>query len=341
VNATRCARPRRRRLARWLHPAAGAWTLCVALLLQGVLHGVAQAEPLRLAVSRTPMSLPLYVAEEKGYFGAEAIEVKLHECLGGQRCIASLLAGRADLATVADMPIAMAAFQRSDFAILATFVNAREDVKIVARGPKGSSVDLTAKRIGVPHGSTAQYYLDLHLIVSGIDPRTVHIVDLRPEQLVDSLVSGQVDAIAAWEPYGYQALQALKGQGHALSASNGYIQTFNLVAQRRLVGAHDEILERVLRALLRAEQFIQQDPDAARATLRRRLGLGQDFLDFAWPHFTYRLSLEQALIATMESEARWALREGQVQGKAVPNFLSFVHAAPLRRVKPAAASIGR
>jgi ABC-type nitrate/sulfonate/bicarbonate transport system substrate-binding protein len=313
------------------------WALCAAVLL----HGAAQAEPLRLAVSRTPMSLPLYVAEEKGYFGAESIQVQMQECLGGQRCLASLLAGRADVATVADMPIAMAAFQRSDFAIVASFVNATEDLKIVARGLKGSSVNLTAKRIGVPIGSTAQYYLDLHLIVSGIDPRTVRIVDLRPEQLVDSLASGQVDAIAAWEPYGFQALQALKGQGHALTASNGYISTFNLVVQRRLAGAHDETLERLLRAMLRAEQFIQQDPEAARAILRRRLNLGQDFLDFAWPHFTYRLGLEQALIATMESEARWALREGQIQGKGVPNYLSFVHAGPLRRVKPTAASIGR
>lgn len=319
-----------RRLTCW-------WATCVALLVPGF----AQAEPLRLAISRTPLSLPLYVAEEKGYFAAESLDVQLQECLGGQRCLGSLLEGRADVATVGDMPLAMAAFQRADFSIVATFVSATDDLKIVMRGPRGGDASVTSKRIGVPIGSTAQYFLDLHLIVSGVDPRAVRIVDLRPEQLVDALVSGKVDAIACWEPYGFQALKALGAQGHALSASNGYIQTFNLAVQRRLVGTQDVALERLLRVMRRAEQFIQQEPEAARVILRRRLTLDQEFLEFAWPSFSYRLGLDQSLIATMESQARWALREGQIRGKVPPNYLSFVHAAPLRKAKPTAAAIGR
>jgi ABC-type nitrate/sulfonate/bicarbonate transport system substrate-binding protein len=333
------------RIAMCLRRVACWWAVSVALLVPGL----AQAEPLRLAVSRTPLSLPLYVAEEKGYFSAESVDVQVQECLGGQRCLAQLLEGRAELATVADLPLAVAAFQRNDFAIVATFVNAGDDLKIVlrgtpgARGARGAEASLTSRRIGVPLGSAAQYHLDLHLIVSGIDPRTVRIVDLRPEQLPEQLLAGTVDAIACWEPYCFQALKALNGNGHALSASNGYIQTFNLVVQRRLAGPQDAALERVLRALRRAEQFIQQEPDAAKAILRQRLAMAQDFLDFAWPSFSYRLGLDQALIATMESQARWAQREGLLPGpgRATPNYLSFVHAAPLRKVKPTAAAIGR
>lgn len=304
-------------------------------------QGVARAEPLRLAVSKTPLSLPVYVAEENGYFAAESVEVVLRECVGGQRCLGNLLEGNADAATAGDLPITLAAFQRADFSVVATFASASEDLKIIARGPKGKDTNLTAKRIGVPLGSTAQYYLDLFLLVSGVDPRAVRIVDLRPEQLVDSIVSGKVDAIVAWEPFGFQALKAMKGQAHALTASNGYILTFSLVVQRRLVGTQDASLERVLRALRRAEQFIQHDAEGAKAILKRRLGLDQEFLDFAWPSFSYRLGLDQSFIATLESQARWALREGQIQGKALPNYLSFVHTEPLRKVKPTATSVGR
>jgi ABC-type nitrate/sulfonate/bicarbonate transport system substrate-binding protein len=326
----------RRVASRWALRAV--WAVCTALLVPGF----AQAAPLRLAVSRTPLSLPLYVAEEQGYFAAEALDVQVHECLGGQRCLSQLLDGRADAATVGDLPLALAAFQRADFSIVATFVNASDDLKIVMRGPRNAEgvASVTSKRIGVSVGSTAQYFLDLHLIVSGIDPRTVRIVDLRPEQLVDALVSGKVDAIACWEPYGFQALKALGPQGHALPAANGYIETFNLAVHRRLVGTQDAALQRLLRALRQAEQFIQQEPEAAKAILRRRLNLDQEYVEFAWAGFSYRLSLDQSLLATMESQARWALREGRIQGK-VPNYLSFVHAAPLRKVKPTAAAIGR
>lgn len=316
--------------------------LWCAVWLGLLVPGLAQAEPpLRLAVSTTPLSLPLYVAEEKGYFAAESLEVQLQECVGGQRCLSQLFEGRADVATVGDLPLAMAAFQRADFSIIATFVSSGDDLKIVMRGPRDAGASVASKRIGVPFGSTAQYYLDLHLIVSGIDPRAVRIVDLRPEQLVDALMAGKVDAIACWEPFGFQALKALGPQGHAVAASNGYIQTFNLAVQRRLVGRHDAALERLLRAMRRAEQFIQQEPQGAQAILRRRLQLDQDFLDFAWPLFSYRLGLDQSLIATLESQARWAVREGQIQGRQAPNYLSFVHAAPLRKAKPTAAAVGR
>lgn len=326
------------RMALCLRRVAFWW----ALWLGALVPGPALAEPpLRLAVSRTPLSLPLYVAEEKGYFAAESLEVQVQECVGGQRCLGQLFEGRADVATVGDLPLAMAAFQRADFSIIATFVSAGDDLKIVMRGPRSSGASVASKRIGVPFGSTAQYFLDLHLIVSGIDPRAVRIVDLRPEQLVDALVKGQVDAIACWEPFGFQALKALGPQGHALAASNGYIQTFNLAVQRRLVGTHDASFERLLRAMRRAEQYIQQEPEGAQAILRRRLQLDQDFLDFAWPIFSYRLGLDQSLIATLESQARWALREGQIQGRAAPNYLSFVHTAPLRKAKPTAAAVGR
>jgi NitT/TauT family transport system substrate-binding protein len=107
------------------------------------------------------------------------------------------------------------------------------------------------------------------------------------------------------------------------------------------VGTHDVSFERLLRAMRRAEQYIQQEPEGAQAILRRRLQLDQEFLDFAWPMFSYRLGLDQSLIATLESQARWALREGQIQGRAAPNYLSFVHAAPLRKAKPTAAAVGR
>ncbi len=333
------------RLALCLRRATSGWAACgaplLALLLALLVPGRADAEPLRLAVSRTPLSLPLFVAEEKGFFAAESLDVQVLECLGGQRCLSNLFEGKADVATVGDLPLALAAFQRADFSIIGTFVHAGRDLKIVMRGGAGSNTSLTGKRIGVPIGSSAQYFLDLHLVVSGVDPRTVRIVDLRPEQLVDALVAGKVDAIACWEPYGFQALKALGAQGQAVTASNGYLQTFSLAVPRRMVGTQDAELERLLRAMRRAELFIQAEPEAAKAILRRRLSLDQEFLEFSWPSFSYRLGLDQSLIATMESQARWALREGQIQGKVAPNYLSFVHAEPLRKVKPTAAGIGR
>ena len=75
--------------------------------------------------------------------------------------------------------------------------------------------------------------------------------------------------------------------------------------------------------------------------LRRTLGVDQGFVDYMWPQLQYRLSLDQGLLRTLESEARWALRERHVAGARMPNFLGVLHAAPLLRVKPDSTGIAR
>ena len=67
--------------------------------------------------------------------------------------------------------------------------------------------------------------------------------------------------------------------------------------------------------------------------MRQRLLLDPAVIDQVWPSFSFRLSLEQSLLTTMEGEARWAVREAHVGNVQIPNFLRIVHTAPLRSVR--------
>jgi NitT/TauT family transport system substrate-binding protein len=299
------------------------------------------AESLSLAVSRSPLSLPLYVAQSEGYFAEEGLDVQLKPCVGGYRCMRQVLEGQADFATVGDVPIALSAFSSSDWAIVATFVTTHDDVKLVARkGVVASAAQLAGKRIGVVSATASHYFLESYLLTHFIDPLDVQAVALQPEELVPALTEGRVDAIAAWEPYAYSAVQALKGGAQALSGG-GYRATFNLVVQRRLVGARDASIVRVLRALERAQVLIREQPARAHAVLRRTLAVDQAFVDYIWPQLQYRLSLDQGLLKTLESEARWALRERHVVAARPPNFLGVLYPAPLLIVKPDSTGIVR
>ena len=301
----------------------------------------AWAAPLALAVARTPLSLPLYVAQAEGYFSEEGLALTLSDCVGGHRCLQLVLEGEADVATASDSPVMFRSFERNDYVVIGTFVTTSDDVKLVVRHAAQISRpgDLRGKNVGVVRGAASHYFLDSFLLLNGIDPRSVKMIALQPDQMAAAMQSGQVAAVAVWEPFAFDTLRAAEGDAAVLPHLGVYSLSFNLVAQRRLAGARDTDLVKLLRAVGRAEAFIRNKPLEAQAILRRRLGVDQAFIDWVWPGLHFQLSLDQSLIKTLESEARWAIREGHVTGKTVPNYLRYMHPLPLREVDANAVSL--
>jgi ABC-type nitrate/sulfonate/bicarbonate transport system substrate-binding protein len=295
----------------------------------------AAAESLRIAASRAPVSLPLYVAQRRGFFADEHLEVVITDCIGGTRCLRQVLDGKADIATTSEMPVVLQAFARADVAILATMAHATDNLKLIARKASGvtRSEQLAGRKLGVIAGTAAQYLLETHLLNVGVDPHGVTLVPMQAEETVAALASGRIDAVAVWEPFGYAALYGVDAVGVRLPLSGGYIETYDLVGRRTLFVARDDALVRLLRAVDRAEGFIQAHPGEAQAILREQLKLDQHFVDWVWGGLGFRLSLDQALLTTMEGEVRWAQREGHVAGGARPNVLTLIHPGPLRAVR--------
>ena len=300
------------------------------------------AETVRIAASRSPVSLPLYVAQQRGFFADEQLEVAIADCIGGSRCLRLVLDDKADLATASEMPVVLQAFAHADVAILATMAHASDNLKLIARKASGvtRSEQLDGRRVGVIAGTAAQYLLETHLLNVGVDPHHVSLLPLQAEETVEALRSGRIDAIAVWEPFGYAALHGADAVGLRLPLGGGYIESYNLVGRRSQLMRRDGAMVRLLRAVERAEQFIQAHPAEAQAILREQLKLDQHFVDWVWGGLAFRLSLDQALLTTMEGEVRWAQREGHVAEGARPNVLTLIHAGPLKAVKPLAVGTG-
>jgi len=326
----RCATPR------------GAVATLVMAASGWLMPPVAAADTLRIAATRAPVSLPLYVAQRRGFFADEHVDVVISDCVGGTACLRQVLDDKVDLATTSEMPVVLQAFAHGDVAIVATMAHATDNLKLIARKASGvtRSEQLDGRKVGVIAGTAAQYLLEIHLLTVGVDPRHVTMVPLQAEETVAALQSGRIDAIAVWEPFGYAALHGADAAGLRLPLSVGYIESYNLAGRRSGLGQHDDALVRLLRAIDRAEQFIQANPAEAQAILREQLKLDQHFVDWVWGGLGFRLSLDQALLTTMEGETRWAQREGHVPEGARPNVLTLIHSGPLKSVKPDAVGTG-
>ncbi len=304
--------------------------------------GAAAAESLRIAAARAPVSLPLYVARQRGFFADEHLEVAFIDFIGGTRCLRLVLDDKADLATTSEMPVVLQVFGHADVAILATIAHASDNLKLIASKASGvtRSEQLSGRKVGVTAGTAAQYLLETHLLDVGVDPQRVTMVPLQAEDTVAALRSGRIDGAAVWEPYGYAALHGPDAVAVRLPLGGGYLESYNLVGRQPVLARRDDALERLLRAVERAEQFIQAQPADAQAILRDQLKLDQRFVDGVWAGLAFRMSLDQALVSTMEGEVRWAQREGHVAEGGHPDVLMLIHPGPLRRVKPGAVGTG-
>ena len=320
-------------LSHWLVPAA------LAILASGLSATDCDAQDLTVAVSRTSLSLPVYVAETQRFFADEGLSVQTRECIGGQRCMKLLLDGQVQLATASELPVMFNSFTRSDYAIVATFVTSGQDVKLVARKSAGieTAAHLAGKRIGTIKGTSAHYFLDTFLVFNGLDPKKVELVPLPPEQIEQALKDRKIDAAAIWEPFAHKSLKALAEDGLSLPSGRIYTESFNLIATRKVIAEREADIVKVLRAMERAQRWIRDRPVEAQAILKDRLQEDQGFIDATWKDFNYRMSLDQSLLSTIEGEARWAIREGHVPAESkTPNYLQFIEAGPLRKAVPGA-----
>jgi sulfonate transport system substrate-binding protein len=313
------------------------------VLLAAGLAGSANAAPLTVAVSRSPHSLPIFVALSEGLFEAEGLAVKAVEAPSGRRCLKLMAEGHADLGTAAETAIAFESLERTDFSIIATFSSTSSDVELVARRAAGikAARDLIGKRVGVVKGTSAQYFLDNFLLNNDVDPKAVVQVAIQPEAALEALAAGQVDAVAVFQPFAYAAAHSPRVDGVVLSETGDYKQTFNLVAQNSFLKARRPDVERFLRAVHRANEFIRAQPRRAEAIFTSRLGAEPGFAQWSMQRTHTVLALDEALLRALQSQANWALREGYATGRKPADYRTLIDAAPLRAVLPNAVGLPR
>lgn len=301
--------------------------------------GGALAAPLNLAVSSGPVSLLVYVAEGNAFFRHEGLDLNLVECSSGRNCLKLLTDGTVDLATAADVVVALNSFTRPDLAVLGTVSASSHQIKFIARRSAGIATpdQVRGKRLATVQGTSAQYFLDSWLLFHGIEGRMVQHVYLPPDELGLVLQLKDVDAVAIWEPLASQAMKMLGDDALALPNPRVYTQHFNLVSTRSTIATRRVDLVKVLHALARAHQFIREHPDAAAQLLARRLGIDTATATAQMKEQDYRLRLDQSLVSTLSSQLRWAVREGHAKADAeLPNPLRLIETSLLREAAPLA-----
>jgi NitT/TauT family transport system substrate-binding protein len=300
-------------------------------------------EKITIAVSTLPHAALFFVAHAKNYFAEEGLDVTFRKYPYGKLALDAMISGESDFATSAETPVMFAAMKGAEFLIVAQTMSSVKDTAIVARRKSGigSPADLKGKKIGFPAGTNAEYFLDIFLTVHAIRRETVNAVSMKPDEMDDALITGRVDAVAIWNPY--LAIFSKKfGKEVALFFDETiYVETFLVTGKKAFVSAHPEAVKKMLRALVKAEDFVRKNQAETIGIVAKEVKADRDAFNDYWPVYQFMVNLDQSLLVNLESQGRWAIRNRLSDRKEVPNFLDFFYLDGLKAVKPDAVTVSR
>jgi len=324
------------------------WSLITLLVFSGaallylnfVSHWQQPKYPLLIAVSKTPLSTPFYVAKAIGAFDKTCVSVKFDEVVGGQRAFAKVMNGDVDFGTSSDSVIAFQSLANKAFVTHAMFVQSDNDVKLISRASAkiNSTMDLKGKEIGVTHGTASEYFLSTLLALEGLSTEDVELYHYKPEQLVNGFINKEIDAFLPWEPFGFQSTQLLNGQIKIHKTKGLNTLSFNLIS----VTADNLLVEKakcVIEGLSLAMDYIASHPKESKQIVMDELKLTAEFIDWVWSDYIFKLGLNQSLMLSVESQAIWAVATQMTQFNEVPNIEHFIDSRAMLQVMPNAVNI--
>jgi ABC-type nitrate/sulfonate/bicarbonate transport system substrate-binding protein len=287
----------------------------------------------RMAVPERMRSAAIYVAMDKGYFADQDLKVIITPVGIGKDALARTLAGEFDMAAVAGLPVVTAIAEGADVAILTSLAQSERHVAIVTTKAAGATIaELRGKSIGILPSTTSELFLNTMLDSAGMTADEVKAVPLKPDEFIEAIPSGKVDAVSAWDPIIAKVRDRLGDGGIAIRNNGAFVDYWLLTASGPWLPAHRDVAERVLRALVAAGESIGRNPDEARAIAARWIPKDAE----AWDPSIYMVRLDSAMPRILQSVVRIGLRRGWL-----PALDAAIRPEPLRAVAPTAVTMER
>jgi NitT/TauT family transport system substrate-binding protein len=285
------------------------------------------------------------VAEDKGFFEKQGLDVELKEFAAGKDALAAFLGGSLDFAVSGDVPVALSMLAGNTFVVPAQVVGrTKNEVRVVARKEAGLDTaeqffKTRRRKLATSIGGGPEFFTYEFLNKLGIAKDQVEIVAQKPGDMTAALTSGSVDAIAIFDPFAFIAEKQMDDKAITFTDESVYSELY-VIEAKASVRQDATILEKLLKGLIAAEQFTRDNPEEAKEVVVKYTKLDRGTVDGIWSSFDFRIALTPQLLDYLHREAAWAKDSGKVKPETpTPNFRGAIFDAPLKSVAPSAVEL--
>ena len=265
--------------------------LLVSIIVASVLSGSlaeAQSPPaaqeIRIGIVPSDQATALLYAESAGLFRKAGLALTITKMRSGADIASGVAGGALDIGASQVVSLIAAHARGIPFAMIAptTYYSfEKRDSALIT--PVASSLrtpkDLVGKTVGV---SSLRDIFTLALMAwltqNGVDPESVHYVEMPPSAAPAALEQGRLDASVVFQPVMSQAIESKKFRaiGYPLDAMGKRSQVAAFFATTDWVTAHRDVVERFARVIYDASVYVASHERETASVLAAFSGVDPD-----------------------------------------------------------------
>lgn len=272
-------------------------------------------------IATTPSStwLPLYVAKQNGWIEEalkdKGITVHWTEFPTGPAMMESFAAGQQDFGTVGDAFVSAIASGQKETIVATATSGLALAILVPPNSPIKTPSDLKGKKIGTIIGGSPHHLLKYVFQPIGLTLNDVQLVNITPGDAATVLTSGNVDAVAVWEPH----VTKLEKDGIAKPIITGEDVNFHgvseIFARNEYLKAHPEVVKIILQQYQRGVEELAAHPEKYADLLSKPFGVDKDVLLSVSKKYTFLEPTNDANIAELQDTVSFFKSIGAIQNE--------------------------
>ena len=275
----------------------------------------------------------LFVGMDQGYFEEVGLTVEIYEFQGGPAEIAAMASGDIDISQIGHGAHALciegqaAIFQMDHTTSLSDVVVGNKSHGI------NPAADLKGKTVAVQAGTSSEIILQQALKKAGLSVEDINTVEMTVDGMTTAMITGQVDAAAAWSPNTITLQDALGENYVNLGGNADFLDSAifpsSYITTTKYAQENKDILVRFAQALNKAHDYRLANQEYMAKLLAKELDAPEDTMIRAlgeadWETITKDCGNMDAIKTIYETQQQIFINNGRIP-EAVPveNYVLF------------------
>ncbi|ELS02872.1 ABC transporter, substrate-binding protein, aliphatic sulfonates family [Xenococcus sp. PCC 7305] len=278
---------------------------------------------------------PFYIAQEKGFFADENLEVKLQIFGANTDYVSAFLANRIDgcISCVTSEAVVLAD-KGKDYKIVLVQDNSAGGDGILARNSITSLADFKGKKVAAEQGGVGHFFLLQVLKEVGLTGNDITIINADASTAAAAYQAGNVEIASTYAPFLSQANEA-QPDGRIIYDSSKMPTAITdfYTFDSKYIDANPEAVTAFVKAIVKALDFLETNRDEAIAIAAGKLeitpeALAADLEGIELPDLETNLEMlanpnsDLYILKPLNAMAEFLVSQGQI--KTVPDMASFI-----------------